>query len=118
MRTSSVGPRLIVPAYTSSPGATSCGTDSPVSSALSISERPSVTIPSPASASPWRTSMIMPGTSASDGTSRTSPFSITRAMDGDSACSSSAESTAARCARVCRKRPHSSRKTSVVTPSK
>ena len=59
---------LMVPANTSSPGAFSTGTDSPVIGAWLTSDRPSRTVPSSAKRSPGRTCIIWPGSTRSSGT--------------------------------------------------
>ena len=67
-RTSSTPEVLIVAPVTESPGATSTGTDSPVSIASSMAERPVSTSPSVAIFSPGRTRKTSPTTNSSIGT--------------------------------------------------
>ena len=72
-RTTRRPPALTVAPTTSSPGATSTGTLSPVSSERSIADRPSSTIPSVATRSPGRTTKRMPTRSPSIGIRRSDP---------------------------------------------
>ena len=66
--------RLIVPAATVAPGATSIGTDSPVMGAVSMVEEPLRTTPSAAIRSPGRTSIRSPVARRSAGSSLIAPL--------------------------------------------
>ena len=72
-RTTRRPPTLIVAPTTSSPGPTSTGTDSPVTSDWSTAEEPLSTTPSVATFSPGRTTKRSPAASCSTGTRRSSP---------------------------------------------
>ncbi len=79
-RTTSRPSRLTVAPVTSSPGPTSTGTDSPVSSDRSTEERPSTTTPSVASFWPGRTTNRSPTATASTGTGTSAPSRSTMAV--------------------------------------
>ena len=66
-------PALIVAPTTASPGSTSTGTGSPVSSEASIAEVPSTTMPSVATFSPGRTTNRSPTPSSATGTRVSTP---------------------------------------------
>ena len=70
---------LIVAPASSVPGATSTGTDSPVTIDWSTAEAPSTTMPSVAIFSPGRTTKRSPTLSCSTGTSVSAPSRINRA---------------------------------------
>ena len=69
--------RLMVAAFTVSPGAFSTGIDSPVSALSSTAEDPSSTTPSTGTASPGRTKMVCPSWISSTATVASLPSSST-----------------------------------------
>ncbi len=86
-RTTRRPPALTVAPTTSSPGATSTGTDSPVSSDRSTAEWPSTTTPSVAIFSPGRTRKSSPTWSCSTGIVRPSASETSLAPSSSSAFS-------------------------------
>jgi hypothetical protein len=86
-RTTSRPSRLTVAPATSSPGPTSTGSDSPVSSDRSSEDRPCSTTPSVASFSPGRTTNRSPTATASTGTGASVPSRSTMAVSAPSSSS-------------------------------
>ncbi len=107
-RTTIRPPTFTVAPVTASPGPTSTGTLSPVSSERSTAEEPSTTSPSVAIFSPGRTTKTSPVRSRSTGTRRSPPSSpSTAASFAPSAMSARRASPARRFARASKVRPAS-----------
>ncbi len=118
-RTSRRPPALTVAPATSSPGPTSTGTLSPVSSERSIAEEPASTTPSVAIRSPGRTRKRSPTRSSATGTCRSLPSSPR--SDASLAPSSSSAVSAAparRLARASSQRPASRKVVTTVATSR
>ena len=119
-RTTSRPPAFTVAPTTASPGPTSTGTDSPVSSAASTAERPSSTTPSVATFSPGRTTNRSPTASRSIGirSSRPSaPEEVGRRTATSFAPSSSSARSAAPARRFERASKYRPASRNVVTPA-
>jgi hypothetical protein len=99
---------------TGSPGPTSAGIDSPVTSDASTAEPPSATIPSVAIFSPGRTTNRSPAASSVTGTRRSDPSRSTAAVLAPRAASAASARPDRSRARASRKRPAS---TAAVTPA-
>jgi len=100
--TSSRPPVFTVAPTTFEPGATSTGTDSPVSIDSSTAETPSVTTPSAGIFSPGRTTTMSPGTSWATGTRCSLPVRRTTASFAPSSSRARRASPDCRFARVSR----------------
>ena len=100
--TSSRPPVFTVAPTTFEPGATSTGTDSPVSIDSSTAETPSVTTPSAGIFSPGRTTTMSPGTSWATGTRCSTPVRRTTASFAPSSNRARRASPDCRFARVSR----------------
>ncbi len=118
-RTTSTPPSLTVAPTTASPGPTSVGTDSPVTSEVSIADVPDSTSPSVATRSPGRTTNRSPTASSPVGMrcSRSTPSAPARSTAASRAPSRSSARRASpprRLARLSNQRPASR---NVVTPA-
>ena len=112
-RTTSRPPALTVAPATASPGPTSTGTGSPVSSAASIAEAPSTTTPSVATFSPGRTTNRSPTASCATGIRLSTPSRSTATSLAPSSSSARSAAPARRFERASKYRPASR---NVVTP--
>ncbi len=96
---------LTQPPVTEEPGATSRGSDSPVSREASTADAPSVTVPSVAIFSPGRTTRRSPARSAATGTRTSVPSLRTAASLAPSSIRARSAAPAFRLARASRYRP-------------